>query len=96
MPNRDRETAFDLAAGNVPRYCAVCRGPRADLPHLIQLSSRDEIGECPACGRVTCPDGRSARRVTGEGVMGGPFFFYEGEKPVVILVPEPERRKGNG
>ncbi len=69
------QRAFDEAAGELPEFCAVCEGPRADLPFLCKLR-RDELGECEACGGATGPGGLSLRRIAGEGISLVPFVSF--------------------
>ena len=70
------EQAFDEAAGRVPAWCPTCKGPRVDLEMITWLRRGESMGECPACGGVTRPDGTSARRWTSEGVRDVAFISY--------------------
>jgi len=76
MPDPDLTNAFDEAAGSVPAWCPTCRGPRTDLPMINWLHRDERMGDCPACGGRTRPDGTSARRWTSEGLSDVAFISY--------------------
>jgi len=67
MPNPLAE-AFDAAAGPPVEVCLTCLGPRRDATETLIVLGPVPVPTCAACGGPVDDQGRSALRLTEDGV----------------------------
>jgi len=67
MPNPLAD-AFDEAAGPPVEVCMTCFGPRRDALEILVMRAPAIVPKCTSCGGPLDDQGRSALKLTQDGV----------------------------